>query len=76
MQSRMFKPHILTFIHAFSAPFFYIFSCYFGLRGPQFYRILKDVNDFVESARKFYNMPLEEKLEYDIDKLGMHNIDG
>ena len=49
---------------------------YLDLQGSQSYRILRDVDDFIENARKFYNMPLEDKLKYDIDKLGMHKLDG
>lgn len=49
---------------------------YLDLRGSETSRTLRDVEECVETAREFYAMPFEEKLGYDIDKLGMHKLNG
>ena len=49
---------------------------YLDLRGSQTRRTLRYVDELVETAREFYALPPEAKLEYDIDKLGMHKLNG
>ncbi|KAF6226104.1 hypothetical protein HO133_008969 [Letharia lupina] len=49
---------------------------YLDLRGSETSRTLRDVDECVETAGEFYAMPFEEKLGYDIDKLGMHKLNG
>lgn len=49
---------------------------YLDLQGSQTRRTLRDVSECVEKVCEFYELPLEKKLEYDIDKLGMHKLNG
>ena len=49
---------------------------YLDLRGSQTRRTLTEVDECMEVARRFYDAPLEEKLRHDIDKLGLHKLNG
>ena len=49
---------------------------YLDLRGSQISRVFKDVDDCLEAAGTFFSMPLEQKLEHDIDRIGTHRLNG
>ena len=49
---------------------------YLDFKGSQIPRIFRDGDDCLEAVGNFFSLPLEKKLEYDIDRIGTHRLNG
>lgn len=47
---------------------------YLDFRGMS--QVFGDVDDCLEAVGNFFSLPLEQKLEYDIDRIGTHRLNG
>ena len=49
---------------------------YLEFRELEMSRVFRDVDDCLEAVGNFFSLPLEQKLEYDIDRFGTHRLNG
>ena len=49
---------------------------YLDVRSLEIEMILDEVNKLYGVAEDFFQLPLEEKMTFDLDKIGPHKIDG
>ena len=49
---------------------------FLDFRGSQMSQVFGGVDDCLEAVGNFFSLPLEQKLEYDIDRIGTHRLNG